>query len=457
MSGLGTVFCAVKSAATIALVVAAAVSCEGAAPMAESAGARTGAGSGSDPDAGAGAGAAPGSASAAAPEIFKVPVGTSPVRGSPTALVTIVEFADYQCPFCLRAELVLRELSAQYGDKVRVVFKNEPLGFHEGAEPAAEAALAVRDEKGDAGFWAMHDLLLQNQRGLGVDEVVRMAASLGAREDLVRAAIDKHAHQKEIDADQDLADDLQADGTPHFFVNGRRVAGAMPKDAFVPIVEEEITRARGLLQAGTPPAQLYDALIKDGKGAPDPERVAVTGLPADDPARGPARAAVTIHEFGDFQCPYCAVSEATLSQIVAAYGDSVRIVWHDLPLSFHDRALPAARAAREARREGGDGAFWKFHDAALSHPRKLSQEDLEGYAKAAGLDVKRWKQGMDADANEVAVFADRTAAAAVGIQGTPTFVIAAAGSPQGYVLEGAQGFAKLRRLVARALAEAGRP
>jgi protein-disulfide isomerase len=166
---------------------------------------------------------------------------------------------------------------------------------------------------------------------------------------------------------------------------------------------------------------------------------------------------VTVHEFGDFQCPYCAVSEATVRQVMAEYADSVRVVWHDLPLSFHDRALPAARAAREARREGGDEAFWKFHDALLGSPRKLSQEDLERYATATGLDLKRWKSAMDADVNEAAVSRDRAAAAAIGVQGTPTFVIAATGSPQGYVLEGAQGFSKFRRLIARALAEAGRP
>ena len=77
-----------------------------------------------------------------------------------------MEFADYQCPFCARAEATLRDLRADYGDKVRLVFKNEPLPFHQRAEPAAEAALEVRAEKGDAAFWTMHDSMLDGPQRL---------------------------------------------------------------------------------------------------------------------------------------------------------------------------------------------------------------------------------------------------------------------------------------------------
>jgi protein-disulfide isomerase len=386
-------------------------------------------------------------------DIYKVPIGKSPTRGNPAALVTIVEFADFQCPYCLRGAETLRALEAEYGDKVRIVFKNEPLGFHEGAEPAAEAALEVRDEKGDAAFWAMHDLLLAHQRDLGTEDVIKMAVSLGARADLVRTAIEKHTHQAELDADQELADDLQAEGTPHFFVNGQRLPGAQPKENFETVIDAQMQRARAKLQAGTPPAQLYEALTKDGKGPPEPDRVAVAAIPADDPARGPASARVTVHEFGDFQCPYCAVAEQTVRHLASAYGDKVRIVWHDLPLSFHEHAVGAARAAREARRQGGEAAFWKLHDKMMENPRRVSRADLDEDAKAMGLDMKRWKTALDGDAYADALEADRRAAVALGLEGTPSFIVVGAGAAQGYVLMGAQPYARFRKLVERALAE----
>ena len=434
-------------------------SCEGAAPVASA-----------PPPAVAGAGAQgppkapgdsrpPGAQARAALDsdedrtIYKVPVGKSPTRGSPTALVTIVEFADFQCPYCLRGAETLRALTAEYGDKLRIVFKNEPLGFHEGAEPAAEAALEVRDEKGDEAFWAMHDLLLANQRDLSADEITRMAVGLGARADLVAHAIESHAHQDDLDADQDLADDLRAEGTPHFFVNGVRVPGAQPKAVFEALIDEQIARARGLLQGGTPPSQLYDALTKDGQGPPEPERVGVTALPADGPSRGPATARVTVHEFADFQCPFCAVAEKTVLHVESTYRDSVRVVWHDLPLSFHDNALAAAQGAREARKQGGDGAFWKLHDIYLSNPRKLSRVDLDADARALGLDMGHWKSALDASSHSAAIEADRRVAAALGLDGTPSFVVVSAGASQGYLLVGAQGYSRFRRLIERALAE----
>jgi protein-disulfide isomerase len=387
--------------------------------------------------------------------VYNVPVGKSPTRGNPAALVTIVEFADYQCPYCLRGEQTLRALSAEYGDKLRIVFKNEPLGFHEGAEPAAEAALEVRDEKGDAAFWTMHDLLLENQGDLDADTVTKIAVDLGASPDRVRAAIQKHTHQDDLDADLDLADDLQAEGTPHFFVNGIRVPGAQPKASFEVIIDAQIPRAQALVAGGTPATQVYDALTRAGRGAPEPPHEPLEALPANDPARGPATARVVLHEFGDFQCPYCAVAEATVRRIASAYGDTVRVVWHDLPLSFHEHAIPAARAAREARVEGGDAAFWRLHDAFLANPRKLSREDIDAAAKAIGLGSARWKAALDGDAHTAELDADRQAASAMGITGTPAFVVASAGAEYGYLLWGAQPYTHFKRLIERALAEGG--
>lgn len=386
--------------------------------------------------------------------VFKIPVGKSPVRGGPAALVTIVEFADYQCPFCERAEETLQEIRARHGDKVRLVFKDEPLPFHVRAEPAAEAALEVRAEKGDAAFWTMHDLLLDNQHDLGDDALVRLATSAGARADLVRGAIANHTHKAEIDADLDLAEDFDAGGTPHFFVNGRRLVGAQPPEAFEPVVAQELQKAQKLIDAGARPEAVYEALTAAGQGPPEPVQVDVERLPGNDPARGPAKARVTVHEFADFQCPFCTQAEATLGEIARTYGDAVRFVWHDLPLPFHRNALAAANGAREARSQKGDRAFWAFHDRLLSNHAKLSRDDLDADARALGLDMNRWKASLDGGAHAGEIDADKEAAEALGFQGTPAFVVVAAGATRGYAVLGAQDFARFHKLIDRALAQA---
>jgi protein-disulfide isomerase len=387
--------------------------------------------------------------------VFKVPVGSSPSRGDPGALVTIVEYADYQCPYCSRVEPTLRELRASYRDKLRFVFKDEPLTFHARAEPAAEAALEVRAEKGDEAFWAMHDRLLEGPRDLSDDALAQLAASVGAQADKVRVAISKHAHKAEIDADVESAQDFDATGTPHFFINGRRLAGAQPKDAFVAIIDEEVKKAQALIDAGAKRGTLYDALTKDGKGPPEPERKDANALPASDPARGPSSAKVTIHEFADFQCPFCARAEATLKEISKNYGNQVRFVWHDLPLPFHENAMTAARAGREAQRQRGDRAFWDLHDKWLSEGAGLARGELDGDARALGMNMVKWRAALDGDAHKDAIDADRDAAEALGFSGTPSFLVVPAGAKSGYSIVGAQGYARFHEIVERALGEAG--
>jgi len=387
--------------------------------------------------------------------VYDVPVGKSPTRGSPAALVTIVEFADYQCPFCVRAEPTLQAVRQEYGDKLRIVFKDMPLPFHDRAEPAAEAALEVRAEKGDSAFWAMHDALLSGPPDLGDAALVQLATGLGARGAAVKAAISGHVHRRLIEADADLAEDFEANGTPHFFINGRRLAGAQPKERFEAVIDEELKRAQELLATGVKPADLYDALVRDGKGPPPLEQKPLpAALPQHDPSRGPASAKVTVHEWSDFQCPFCKRAQPTIEQVLHEYGPRVRLVWHDLPLPMHPDAPIAARAAREALAQKGDHAFWLMHDAIFAHQQELDRGQLDGVARSIGLDAVRWAKALDGDAHADEVDADRRAADSIDITGTPAFVIVPAGSQSGYFIGGAQGFPRFRRVIERALAEA---
>jgi protein-disulfide isomerase len=303
----------------------------------------------------------------------------------------------------------------------------------------------------------MHDALLDgNQNDLTDEALVYLATRAGANADKVRAAIGKHAHLAEIEADEQAADDFEANGTPHFFIDGRRLVGAQPKEAFVAIIDEEIKKAQTLLDHGTKPAALYDTLTREGLGPPEPVRADLKTLPTGDPAKGPATARVTIHEFADFECPFCARAEGTLKEVARRYGDKVRLVWHDLPLAFHDDAMPAARAAREAQAQHGDSGFWALHDRLFAEGAKLGRDDLDADARALGLDMDRWKVALAGDAHNAEVSADQAAAETLGFTGTPAFLVVPAGAKSGYVIVGAQSYAKFRKLIERSLGEAHR-
>jgi protein-disulfide isomerase len=162
---------------------------------------------------------------------------------------------------------------------------------------------------------------------------------------------------------------------------------------------------------------------------------------------------VTIHEFADFQCPFCVRAEPTIRQLQKAYAGKVRFVWHDLPLPFHENALPAARAAREAMAQRGQAMFWELHDRFLT-TGKLSRAELDEQARALGLDMPRWTAALDGDAHTAEVDADREAARELDLNGTPVFLVVPAGSTNAYRVVGAQSFNKFRKVVDRALAEA---
>ncbi|HEY8040130.1 MAG TPA: thioredoxin domain-containing protein [Polyangiaceae bacterium] len=387
--------------------------------------------------------------------VFRVPVGTSPSLGSPNALVTIIEFSDFQCPFCGRVEPTLKGLRDKYGDKLRIVWKNEPLPFHPRAEPAAEVAMEARAEKGDKGFWDAHDKLFEQQKDLNDDVLAKVAADVGLSADKVKNAMTNHTHKKEIDADSDLSEDFQASGTPHFFVNGRRLVGAQPQEKFEKIIDEEIKKAQDLISKGTKPSDVYDALTKDGKGPPPPETKDVpAALPTNDPARGNMSARVTIHEWSDFQCPFCGRVEPTLAQVMKDYGDKIKFVWHDLPLPMHPDAPLASQAAREAFKQKGPSAFWAMHDKMFADQSKIKRDDLDGYAKSLNLDMDKWKAALDGSTHTSEIEADKTAASSDQISGTPAFLIAPNGAKSGYYISGAQSYGKFRKLIERALAEA---
>jgi protein-disulfide isomerase len=382
--------------------------------------------------------------------VFKVPVLASPVLGNMNALVTISVFSDFQCPYCKKVEPTLKQIRETYGDKVRFVWKHEPLPFHPRAIPAANLTLEARAQKGNAGFWAAHDKLFDIQPKLDDQDLEAAAKDLGLDTVKVMAAIKENKYKKDIDADTDMADDLQASGTPHFFINGRRLVGAQPFEKFKPIIDEEVIKAQNLIAKGTAPARVYEELIKEGKGAPEPEKKDVkvdAALLKTLPFKGGANAKVTIMQFSDFQCPFCSKVEPAVKEIQKTYGDKVKIVWVDSPLPFHKDAPLASEAAREAFKQKGAEGFWKYHEKLFANQAKIGREDLDGYAKEQGLDMAKFKAALDSHTHKDAVDAAQKISAGASISGTPAFVI------NGYFVSGAQPFGKFRKVIDRALAE----
>lgn len=245
----------------------------------------------------------------------------------------------------------------------------------------------------------------------------------------------------------DLASDFGVRGTPSFFINGRRFNGAQPLDAFKKVIDEELAKARALVEAGTPRAKVFATLMKEARLPPEPETKQVP-LRADAASRGPAKAPVTIQMFSDFQCPFCKRVEPTLAELEQEQKGQLRIVWRHLPLPFHSYAQLAAEASEEVLAQKGPAAFWAYHDAlfeAQSQPDGLARDNLVRLALAQGVDGARFEAALDGHVHAAKVSADAALASQVGINGTPAFVI------NEYYLSGAQPVPVFRKLIKRAL------
>jgi protein-disulfide isomerase len=197
--------------------------------------------------------AAPGAAAAApaGPEddktIFQVKPGSSPTKGPKDAPLTVIVFSDFQCPFCQRVEPTLAQMEKEYGGKVRMVWKNYPLPFHQNAMPAAEAAMAA-DAQGK--FWPMHDKLFANNTALDRPSLEKYAQELGLNMSKFKADLDSGKYKSTIEAEAKEGSTLGVSGTPAVFINGRKISGAYPFDTFKKIADEELAKKTGQKKRG---------------------------------------------------------------------------------------------------------------------------------------------------------------------------------------------------------------
>jgi protein-disulfide isomerase len=164
-----------------------------------------------------------------------------PSVGVSSAPITIVEFSDFQCPFCRAAESSLKQVRQKYGDEIRLVYMDFPLGFHPHAMDAARAARCAADQDK---FWQFHDALFRDQKKLDPDNLRQTAANVGLDRNKFNACFTEDKHDAGIRQDMAEGNSLGVTGTPTFFINGRELVGAQPAPKFNEVINEEIARAK---------------------------------------------------------------------------------------------------------------------------------------------------------------------------------------------------------------------
>ena len=164
----------------------------------------------------------------------KIDITGSPVKGPASAKVTIVEFSDFQCPYCKRGFDTMEQLIKAYPNDVKVVFKHFPLPFHNEAEPASKAAWAAQQQ---GKFWEYHETLFKNQDKLGADFYIKTATDLKLDVEKFKKDMASEAAAKQIKADTEIGQNNGIQGTPGFFVNGVAVKGAYPAEHFKGIID----------------------------------------------------------------------------------------------------------------------------------------------------------------------------------------------------------------------------
>ncbi len=354
---------------------------------------------------------------------------TSPPAASadPTALgpadapVTIVEFSDFQCPFSRRAANTIREVAKRHPGKIRWVFKSFPLPFHRQAPLLHEAALAA----GEWGlFWEMHDKIFADDDALDRRRLVEMAAGLGIPQGDFEPVLDSRVFSRTVEAEAAEGASLGVTATPTFFVNGFRLEGALPLEAFDYVVSRTL-----------------------GLSVPIPENAPIELL-LDDPeishpfAFGPGNAAVVAKVFVDLRSPLGLKAAPVASDLVKLPAGKARFVFKCLSTGIYPDS-PAAHEAAVALVRRGASFFDVWLRCARTqgtfHPGTAVAiaEDL-GLGAEKALEVEReLREGT----HRRLIEADRSLARRLGIRGSPTLL------SRGDRFDGIEGFAGFARAI----------
>ena len=377
--------------------------------------------------------------------------------GDPNAPVTIVEYSDYQCPFCLRHfQQTMPQLKAEFIDTGRVyyVFKDFPItSLHPVAPRIHEAARCAGEVAGTDGYWQAHDSFFNNSQQLtelpqpDLDGMlVALLNEVEIDDESFRECLESGRYTDEVNADLAEGQRFGVNGTPAFFVNGYPVSGAQPFEVFQEVI--------ALAEAG----QLAEAYrsqpaVNDPPQAGQPIAVPVS----DEPAKGSPNAPVTIVEYSDYQCPFCLRHfQQTMPQL-QTYIDAgqVRYIFKDFPLhTIHPQAQKAHESARCAREQGGDEAYWQMHDLLFTNQEQWANNAnhvalFKSFAAEMELTQTAFDECLDSGRYAEAVNAEVDEGVQLGVRGTPSFFI------NGQPLVGAQPFSVFQQAIETLLADEG--
>jgi protein-disulfide isomerase len=372
-----------------------------------------------------------GRVTATTPETRSLAGGASPPRRAPNpewepnargprdAPVTVVEFSDFECPYSRRARADVEAALAPYGDRVRWVFKSFPLPFHPHARLAHQAALAAGEW--DL-FWEMRERIFAAAEPLTREALVRLGAQAGIPADDFAQVLDSAYFEAAVEQELEEGRALGVRGTPTFFVNGRRFAGAPPREALDYLVRRALSLPAKL--PASAPAELL---------ASDPEEGHPLGF-------GDPRSRV-LKLFVDLRSPLGARARPLVEGILRRHGPRLRIIVKSRPLGIDADGALAHQAAIALAKRGAD--FLEMWRRTLAAPRGgVTVDAARGWAEAIGLDA--------AAAAEVAVElargehrsvidSDLAQAVRLGVRGAPAALFL------GLRFEGLEGLERLLR------------
>jgi protein-disulfide isomerase len=356
---------------------------------------------------------------------YAVPVDDRPSTGPDDALVTIIEFADFECPYCRKVNTTLDEIKKNYGADVRIVFRQQPLPMHKQAVSAALASLAAHQQ---GKFWEMHALLFAAAETQQLGNYEDLAKQLGLDLAKFRSDMADSKLADQVTADQKVASQFGATGTPAFFINGRYLSGARQLADFEALIDEELAAAKQFKsKRKVSGSKLYATMSRDWetkvetpptaehqRQTIDTKQLARTGK-----AKKPA---ITIVGCVDFDCPYCARGATMIQQVLSTAPYDAKVVYHfaHFPLPMHKTAEEAHRAAIAA---GEQGKFWEMHDLLFADRTRRGDAELIAMATQLGLDLDKFRADASSTATANKLADDKAMCTKLGVTGTPTYFV----------------------------------
>jgi protein-disulfide isomerase len=368
--------------------------------------------------------------------VYAVPIGSAPVKGPKTALVTVIAYMDFQCPFCKKAIERLLNIQKSMSKDMRVVFKHRPLRFHRQAHTAAQAAVeAQRQNK----FWSYMALLFKNHRNLGVSQLIKLGTQAKLNGKKLKKALSTQKHKSAVDRDNREALKFGVKGTPTMFINGVKMVGARPQSTMLAEIKKQMRVAKKVLKKkGVTRKNLYARLIKGGikKSSKMAKRyiavsrkhgtAAGTKIPsrhlkapslrtksaqikkkksltfADRPSLGPHRAPLTIVWFTNQNCYGARRMFRAWSHISQRYAGKVRLVFKHHITKSGDKGFFSAMVLEEAYAQG---LFWAMLRQFVGTRMYRKNKVLE-LAESMGMDMKKLAHALKTKKHESRVKRD---------------------------------------------------